>query len=236
LATSSLTYIQTFALGAKEEEVAISLQLLDDTVRALRTSVVDDVHLCLRIADLLERLTSSIRNKFVRLAAPTARRTTSSSKKRRGKYPQMAAQQDSTDNNARYLFLNINNVGANNPLAGISTSPVNPQDDNISIMPPPNDIYNMNPYTSSSNPQNFNQQSFEHQQPHLYTNDDNLSPQVSEEDWLTLNLNPLLSDTTGYGNGESENWFGDFGPEIINNLEVLGKFVDGYEPGGVGFS
>ena len=52
----------------------ISIKLLDKTVYALRDSVVDDVHLCLRIADLLESLTSSIRNKFVRLA-PTSRNT-----------------------------------------------------------------------------------------------------------------------------------------------------------------
>ena len=45
-----------------------SLLLLDRTIKALRTSVVDDVHLCLRIADLLEGLTTSVRNKFVRLA------------------------------------------------------------------------------------------------------------------------------------------------------------------------
>lgn len=147
----------------------------------------------------------------------------------------MAVQQDATDRSARYLFSNSNNARANDPLAGISTSPVNPQDNNISIMPPSNEIYNIRTYTSNSNPQNFTQQSFEPQQPHLYPNGDNLSPQVSEEDWLTLNLNPLLSDTTVFGNGESENWFGDFGPEIINNLEVLGKLVEGYEPGGVGF-
>ena len=60
--------MQSFALGAKENEVMASLLLLDRTIKALRTSVVDDVHLCLRIADLLEGLTTSVRNKFVRLA------------------------------------------------------------------------------------------------------------------------------------------------------------------------
>ena len=51
-----------------------SLLLLDRTIRALRTSVVDDVHLCLRIADLLEGLTTSVRHKFVRLAGTSANR------------------------------------------------------------------------------------------------------------------------------------------------------------------
>jgi hypothetical protein len=69
-----LTTIQSFALGAKENEVKTSLDLLDRTIKALRTSVVDDVHLCLRIADLLEGLTTSVRHKFVRLAGHSADR------------------------------------------------------------------------------------------------------------------------------------------------------------------
>lgn len=67
-----LTTTKSFALGAKENEVKISLDLLDRTIKALRTSVVDDVHLCLRIADLLEGLTTSVRHKFVRLAGHSA--------------------------------------------------------------------------------------------------------------------------------------------------------------------
>lgn len=61
----------------------------------------------------------------------------------------------------------------------------------------------------------------------------------SEEDWLTLDINPLL-DPSGLGGGENT-WFGAFGPETHNNLEVLGKFVndqyrvEGYEDGGMGF-
>lgn len=65
---------QSFALGAKENEVMTSLLLLDRTVKGLRTSVVDDVHLCLRIADLLEGLTTSVRSKFVRLAGQSTNR------------------------------------------------------------------------------------------------------------------------------------------------------------------
>ena len=68
--------MQSFALGAKENEVMVSLSLLDRTIKALRTSVVDDVHLCLRIADLLEGLTTSVRNKFVRLAGQSTNRAT----------------------------------------------------------------------------------------------------------------------------------------------------------------
>ncbi len=59
---------QTFALGAKEADVAISLGLLDSAVEALRTCVVDDVHLGIRFADLLDVLTRRIRSRFVRMA------------------------------------------------------------------------------------------------------------------------------------------------------------------------
>ena len=230
-----LTRLQTFALGAKEDEVKISLDILDATIKALRTSVVDDVHLCLRIADLLERLTSSIRNQFVRLAAPS---------RRQKRYPQTVVMQDANEPNATYSFSNSGKMGGtSDSIAGIATSNINAQDSNITIMPPPNHLYNNysnNPPTNPF-PQSFT--SSHQQQSHLYptTNSDDttmaLSPQVSEEDWLTLNLNPLLSDPTGggFGNGEpGENWFGDFGPEIINNLEVLGRLVDVHEPGTAG--
>ncbi|KAL9581467.1 MAG: hypothetical protein Q9212_003888, partial [Teloschistes hypoglaucus] len=67
--SGAMFLLKVYAHRAKEDEVGLSLDLLDKTVRALRTSVVDDVHLSLRIADLLEGLTSSVRHKFVRLAA-----------------------------------------------------------------------------------------------------------------------------------------------------------------------
>ena len=43
---------------------------MDETISALRTSVVDDVHLCLRIADLLEALTTKIRLRFIPFHPP----------------------------------------------------------------------------------------------------------------------------------------------------------------------
>ena len=67
----------------------------------------------------------------------------------------------------------------------------------------------------------------------------------NEEDWLTLDLNPLL-DANALGNPDPA-WFGPgaFGPETHNNLEVLGKLFnesyrgdgmnEGSGPGGMGF-
>ncbi|CAI6310800.1 unnamed protein product [Periconia digitata] len=60
--------LKTFALGATEDDVAITLGLLDRAVYALRTSIVDDVHVGNRFADLVDTLTHRIRGRFVRLA------------------------------------------------------------------------------------------------------------------------------------------------------------------------
>ncbi|KAJ4362319.1 zinc finger transcriptional activator [Neocucurbitaria cava] len=65
----AIILLKTFALGATEEDVAVSLGLLSDSVDALRTSIVDDVHVGNRFADLVETLTHRIRSRFVRLAA-----------------------------------------------------------------------------------------------------------------------------------------------------------------------
>ncbi|KAF2011231.1 hypothetical protein BU24DRAFT_426314 [Aaosphaeria arxii CBS 175.79] len=65
----AIILLKTFALGATEDDVAYSLTLLDRAVEALRTSLVDDVHVGNRFADLVETLTHRIRARFVRLAA-----------------------------------------------------------------------------------------------------------------------------------------------------------------------
>lgn len=63
---------KTFTLGATEDDVRVSLDLQDRTIEALRTCVVDDVHLSNTISRLLELLTANIRTRFLRFA-PTDR-------------------------------------------------------------------------------------------------------------------------------------------------------------------
>ena len=60
--------LKTFALGATRHDVEVSIGLMDSTVKALRTCVVDDVHLGIRFADLLENLTMRLRNRFIYVA------------------------------------------------------------------------------------------------------------------------------------------------------------------------
>ncbi|PHH71459.1 hypothetical protein CDD83_5167 [Cordyceps sp. RAO-2017] len=67
--SGAMFLLKTFALGAPRSDVKMSIDLMDATVEALRNCVVDDVHLGIRFADLLETLTSRLRNRFIQ--APT---------------------------------------------------------------------------------------------------------------------------------------------------------------------
>ncbi|KAL2889712.1 Transcriptional activator ARO80 [Ceratocystis lukuohia] len=74
--SGAMFLLKTFALGAPRSDVKISIGLMDQAVEALRNCVVDDVHLGVRFADLLETLTSRLRTRFIQ--APVMPGTTSS--------------------------------------------------------------------------------------------------------------------------------------------------------------
>ncbi|EJT81017.1 hypothetical protein GGTG_01006 [Gaeumannomyces tritici R3-111a-1] len=67
--SGAMFLLKTFALGAPRSDVELSIGLMDRTVDALRNCVVDDVHLGKRFADLLESLTSRLRNRFIHAPA-----------------------------------------------------------------------------------------------------------------------------------------------------------------------
>ncbi|KAJ6262373.1 Transcriptional activator [Drechslerella dactyloides] len=67
IASAAMYLLKTFALGAREDDIKVSMKLMDQTVYALRAASCDDVHLALRFADLLETLTARIRSRFVRM-------------------------------------------------------------------------------------------------------------------------------------------------------------------------
>ncbi|KAI1763070.1 hypothetical protein GGR53DRAFT_467705 [Hypoxylon sp. FL1150] len=62
--SGAMFLLKTFALGAPKSDVEVSISLLDRTVDALRTCVVDDIHLGTRFGDLLESLTTRLRDRF----------------------------------------------------------------------------------------------------------------------------------------------------------------------------
>lgn len=67
--SGAMFLLKTFALGASKSDVELSIGLMDSAVSALRNCVVDDVHIGIRFADLLETLTSRLRSRFI--SAPT---------------------------------------------------------------------------------------------------------------------------------------------------------------------
>lgn len=158
--------LKTFTLGAKEDDVRVSLDLQDRVVEALRTCVVDDVHLNHAISRLLELLTTSIRTRFLRFApldraadgegsqgqgqerssAPISRQHSPSRSRREGSSNTWPAQ-----NNTNLNFMDSNTgtgtgTGTtmstlHDPLAGIPAQPINSSNINVSFMPPPPSVY-----------------------------------------------------------------------------------------------
>lgn len=227
--------IQTFALGAKKDEVETSLNLLRKTVDALRTNVVDDVHLCLRVADLLEGLTSSISNNLVRLPA------------RRTKNPHVMSAQQNLPANPReptmdgarddfaYSYLPDRSGTIQDTLGAICGERPDIRESGFSIMPPRDNAYDFS-YNAKYNAGTPNSAagSYDPQQ---------ALPSATSgfsDEWLTLDLNALLPETLNGEVGTSwadphADWYANFGPGISENLEVLGKLVNEQYRGGEGF-
>ncbi|KAL8952781.1 MAG: hypothetical protein Q9222_001328 [Ikaeria aurantiellina] len=227
-----LKHAPTFTIGTKEDEVNLSLDLLDRTIQALRTSVVDDVHLCLRIADLLEGLTSNIRHKFVRLPArnPVSDTASPTNPTRASPSANVPSYNGNLQPPLNQNFPQQYHYERSKSPAGAAALSSNYDSNTISIMPPPNSTYQ---YNGSSNINN----TYASNNNNNFYNNTALSPfNNTEEDWLALDLNPLISsDSTAFqlGVGDGGQWFGNFGPEINGNLEVLGKLVEGWETAGL---
>ena len=114
----------------------------------------------------------------------------------------------------------------------MSSNDLTPYNKSISIMPPPNNAYNFdNSYIFS--PANQLSPLISGQQQQLYPADGLSGLSGTADDWLTLDLNPLL-DNAAFG-GADNSWFGNFGPEINSNLDVLGRLVNEGFNGDVGF-
>ena len=106
--------------------------------------------------------------------------------------------------------------------ADMNSNDPNSFNKSISILPPPNNAYNVdNNYIFT--PANHLSPLINQQQ-QLYPNDSMSSLSGSADDWLTLDLNPLL-DNDAFGGTENP-WFGNFGPEMNSNLDVLGRLVN----------
>ncbi|KAL5343194.1 hypothetical protein BJX70DRAFT_210109 [Aspergillus crustosus] len=155
--------LKTFTLGAKEDDVRVSLDLQDRTVEALRTCVVDDIHLSHAIARLLELLTTNIRTRFLRFA-PHDRsgendvqdRASAPASQPHSPRPRDTPQnrRDAINNHTWHPSHSSSHVGyadthppsttmtsVHDPLAGIPAQPINSSNINVSFMPPPPSVY-----------------------------------------------------------------------------------------------
>ncbi|KAF3770454.1 hypothetical protein M406DRAFT_245505, partial [Cryphonectria parasitica EP155] len=123
--SGAMFLLKTFALGATRHDVEVSIRLMDSTVEALRTCVVDDVHLGIRFADLLENLTMRLRNRFIYVANPTNQTQAASADGRSPMPENMAPDGSGTGNNNNTTNNNNNNHNNNtHGAAGIPTAGV----------------------------------------------------------------------------------------------------------------
>lgn len=150
--SGAMFLLKSFALGSKESDINLNLNLLRDTANALRSTVIDDVHLNLRIADLLASLIGTISTKFVRVPINSrpghAKRHRASLSSRPGmaQTKQGAELKGGPDNGLAddppkfdpHQGMN----SANNQNLPFAPPLVNPNDPNITIMPPPDYVYN----------------------------------------------------------------------------------------------
>jgi len=240
--SSSIVLLKSFSLGASESDVSDSLTLMDKTVEALRSCIVDDVHVASRFADLLDTLTQNLKPRLVRIAAD-GRGSRSRRVSHHGSPEPALAQHMATNNGLQATsgqllntlqptqqqqhqrrYSHTNMAFANNtsmpgdPLYGISNNTIDltGSDNNFSLMPPPSWAY-----TSPNNTTGLD--------PALDTSPGGTAYDAfagfggSDEDWLTLPLNPILNMNGGDFDQVVDVNQTQFGPDIggTDMLELL---------------
>lgn len=205
----AIMLLKSFALGATESDITESLKLMDRTVEALRTCIVDDVHVASRFADLLDTLSSNLKPRLVRIAADgragRSRRQSNhnldpamamSDRRHVQQSPQAVA--GAMPSNQQWSYNNTmmppSNDMHNSPLFGISGisndyHDLMGTDNSYSVMPPPG--------FSQSSPNTLNGAGGSY--------DSYSANGTFSGDWLALPLDPLLNmsgadvDQTMYG-------------------------------------
>ncbi|KAL4802120.1 hypothetical protein BDV18DRAFT_164295 [Aspergillus unguis] len=246
--------LKTFTLGAKEDDVRVSLDLQDRTVEALRTCVVDDIHLSHAIARLLELLTTNIRTRFLRFApldrggdgdgqdrtsAPTSR--AHSPRAKEGPLTRRDGINSHTWTPAAHGQFGYTDThpatttpltSVHDPLAGIPAQPINSSNINVSFMPPPPSVY-YNFYEPRATPPSGDMDSA---LPSQSLDDQTQTPAQSQpgvSDWFALPLDQFFNSSTAV----VDQGLGGTGPMVgeFDMLEVLlNEQYDGTGTGGEG--
>lgn len=244
----AIMLLKSFSLGASESDVADSLNLMDRTVEALTTCVVDDVHVASRFAELLDKLTQSLRPRLVRITADgrasRSQRVSHTDSLTPGPSgpvaagPTMHAQPMQQQSQAiagslpnqqqwTYNYPNGGNTPSNNPLFGISTDSYDLAGSDYMVMPPPG--FNVNSPDASNpmaagNAPNGGYEAYSANNPNAFG--------LGGQDWLTLPLDNLLNIAPGAEVNQTM-----YGPQIggTDMLEMLLRDSD-IQNGGNGFS
>ena len=235
----------------------VSLDLQDRTVEALRTFVVDDVHISNTVARLLELLTSSIRTRFLRFAphdrgldgegqergsAPVSRNQSppreSVPGRRENPQTPWSSTQDATSSGGGLGYVESSAGGhpsgtigsTHDPLANIPAQPINSSNLNVSFMPPPPSVY-YNYYDSRSTVPggDLEQSSPNHVVPPHAAGDSN-GANTTLPDWFALPLDQFFNSSTGV----VDQGLGGTGPMLgeFDMLEVLlNEGYDGHATG-----
>ncbi|KAJ5713113.1 uncharacterized protein N7483_010294 [Penicillium malachiteum] len=236
--------LKTFTLGAREDDVRVSLDLQDRTVEALRTFVVDDVHISNTVARLLELLTSSIRTRFLRFAphdrgvdgegqdrgsAPGSQAQSpprdNVSGRRDGLQTPWSSTQDATPSGLGYVESSSAGghpsgaIGsAHDPLANIPAQTINSSNMNVSFMPPPPSVYYNYYDSNSSMPTNDLERSSPN---HVVSSQavDSNGANAGLPDWFALPLDQFFNSSTAV----VDQGLGGTGPMLgeFDMLEVL---------------
>ncbi len=198
---------------------------MDGAIQALRTCIVDDVHVGVRFAELLDTLANRIRSSFVRMAPKggIAVSRGASPGIQPNFQPQMGppsvpghlGPSQWSGFNPSSPSLTGGRATPTNPLYGISTESYDPGSSNISIMPPPTfaangafDGSSMGNGANSLGPPGMDEAS-------LYMHD-----------WLALPLDPLLN-TYGVDVNQTTH-----GPDVggLDLLDILLSGMNGSTP------
>ncbi|PSK42965.1 hypothetical protein B9Z65_6919 [Elsinoe australis] len=227
----AIILLKTFALGATEDDVAISLGYLDRTIEALQTCIVDDVHVASRFADLLRTLTDRIRARFVRMTRagpngfsrgtskspadipgiPTSQPVNASALRTSLNHSQS---QQWSGHPAVQGFSNGSREGStanNNPLYGITNQAFDFEDNGaaFNVMPPPTQPPSPS-FTQSSMNGGFSNGYGNHGGQGQGGDGGFVDEHGNLQDWLALPLDPILNSygadvtQTGFGPGVGE--------------------------------
>lgn len=218
-------------MGNKRGETEKDIRLLKEAVKALRKSVADDVHLSLRIADILEKTTAFMDKRSIPFAPQVATSPTQAS------FSTTRQATPSNNVNLRMIRKTRTDSSSTPTFLGAPNSTLN-------VFPPPQGMYppprprNAQSYDSPiqsdlnyspTNPSQFRPlqspqySSQPEDQDNFFTSGDmNYSNSIpNDEDWMTVPLNSWMSENGFERRGDPMSFGNVFPLETHNNVNMF---------------